>query len=1206
MITLLDTIGPAILHASWQASALAIVVMLLVRLLGERVSPRWRHRLWSIVVIRLLLVVAPASPWSAFNLVRLMPEASGPRVVERQAGPISVAGRPASPPAGALLSAKQTLRDIEPETSSPAPAVAARAISPTTQAAVTSESTPAADDLMRTFPIMRIVTMVWLAGCVLMGLQLMRAAIVLRRRLSVCRRVTDEVILFALEAARRQLGLNARVQLLVTPEPISPCIVGTLRPKIIVPESLITESSVVKLRHVLAHELAHIVRGDLWTNWLLLVAGTLHWFNPVAWWSIREMQAEREAACDDLALAATGETDRSAYASTIVDLAASLAPSGIAPAMIGLISSTRRLTKRIKRLVRTSSVTSLRAPMAAGIILAIGLAGLTDAMPAVMRAQAPAKRVRVPAKADQPEATTVTLSGRCVDWVDKTPIAGATVHLFKAQGRTAPIVEAAKAVTNHEGRFEIPAVPAPRDSDPFDPLFYLVFVEADDRPIGVEGFWNARGSDIASIEIGILREKTTLAGTVQDAQGRPVAGATIAQWAVDGRPIPGILSATTGPDGRFLINRIPHYEWLRGGATNRSGLSFTVSRRGYVETQVEVRELPKNITITLETGCRVTGMVIDGGTGRPAAGVLVLAQRLGEHPSETPASTDEEGRFEMALAEDQYNFCVRAKDRVCVALKDRECLAGAKVELPPFKLSSGGFISGQVVNAKTGEPITATEQGHAIAVGLIGPATPDANGITPLRMATVDRNGRYTLRTAAGENFPYFVTLQGDRMAWNTTKQPAVVVKEGETTHYNMLVTPRLTPEEKMNAARKVVAALSIKPVDRTSQILAEFRKLSHTVDEEELWCSLMRELVALGPQAVPQVCDELDRSTEDRTLRRLGFALRAIGDPRAVPALIRAIPKTLQPSSSDYGLIVADAAIAEFMQKNDLRDRPVGRGRYFDFGRPEREISGALQKLTGQNFDDSELFGLSRSDDPHRQSLQRRLFMRQARRWQTWWEEHWRDFVSDAAYQKVNFPAQDEPIIAAPTVLGPKAHTENHTIGAVLSPAAQEGQYTEYFTDLDTGAHPSWPTHIPRDEGRFDLKQLAAWAEKSGVDLMCMTHRAPDGTETFVLRSFGMRAWEISGRDLRKFDMLIASGTLPKGHDVRELLVHFDEESKQTVPDANAAFIYVTREGSMGLIETTDRVTQTADMTGMPAGNAPAGVGFKKGVRFNLKSIVP
>ena len=49
----------------------------------------------------------------------------------------------------------------------------------------------------------------------------------------------------------------------------------------------------------------------------------------------------------------------------------------------------------------------------------------------------------------------------------------------------------------------------------------------------------------------------------------------MAQWAIDGRPVPGILSATTGPDGRFVINRIPHYEWLRADPSESTGLTFT-------------------------------------------------------------------------------------------------------------------------------------------------------------------------------------------------------------------------------------------------------------------------------------------------------------------------------------------------------------------------------------------------------------------------------------------------------------------------------------------------------------------------------------------------------------------------------------------------------------------------------------------------------
>ena len=126
----------------------------------------------------------------------------------------------------------------------------------------------------------------------------------------------------------------------------------------------------------------------------------------------------------------------------------------------------------------------------------------------------------------------------------------------------------------------------------------------------------------------------------------------------------------------------------------------------------------------------------------------------------------------------------------------------------------------------------------------------------------------------------------------------------------------------------------------------------------------------------------------------------------------------------------------------------------------------------------------------------------------------------------------------------------------------------------------------------------------QSGADLMCVKNRAADGTESYVLRGLGMKVREITQRDLRNLDRLLAAGSLPEGRPVGELLLHFDEASKQLVP-ANGAFVFITREGKLGLIEVTDRVTRTADLTGQPSMDTP-GVGFHKGVRFNLKAIIP
>jgi hypothetical protein len=122
----------------------------------------------------------------------------------------------------------------------------------------------------------------------------------------------------------------------------------------------------------------------------------------------------------------------------------------------------------------------------------------------------------------------------------------------------------------------------------------------------------------------------------------------------------------------------------------------------------------------------------------------------------------------------------------------------------------------------------------------------------------------------------------------------------------------------------------------------------------------------------------------------------------------------------------------------------------------------------------------------------------------------------------------------------------------------------------------------------------------------MCVTHRSPEGKETFVLRSIGMQVGEIDARQLRDMERLVSTGRIPEGRPVGELLMHFDEDSKQYVPEANASFFFITREGNMGVIEVTDRITRTADLTGQAAGMSTGGVGFHKGVRFNLSQIIP
>ena len=119
MITVLDTLGPAIWRASWQAAALAVLVVLLLRSCGERLSPRWRFLMWGVVLTRLLFVATPVSPWSVFNLVPRNPAGTRPIAYHKADAILTPAPHRPDTPAGPDETARESPRLADSAPGSP-------------------------------------------------------------------------------------------------------------------------------------------------------------------------------------------------------------------------------------------------------------------------------------------------------------------------------------------------------------------------------------------------------------------------------------------------------------------------------------------------------------------------------------------------------------------------------------------------------------------------------------------------------------------------------------------------------------------------------------------------------------------------------------------------------------------------------------------------------------------------------------------------------------------------------------------------------------------------------------------------------------------------------------------------------------------------------------------------------------------------------
>ncbi|WP_340020587.1 M56 family metallopeptidase [Paenibacillus sp. FSL K6-1096] len=292
------------------ASVVILAVLFIQYVLRKFISARVRYLLWLLVIARLLLPAVPDSPFSMFHIV-----GSGEHfltsVLDKLPGTGESAGENQEHTPGE--GAKTTYPANNKVLNDAGQTVPIEQIDE--PAAVNRTSVQAAG-----YPIwMKIGTVIWLLGAVFMllnGLLYIRRMQRERRRL---RRVSAPEILKVVLATRRQFGIRRAVPLYTGGSANNPYMSGLMRPWIFVPEQALQELDASRLRHILAHELAHYKRRDMLWNLLGSLAATIHWFNPLIWLAIRRMKIDREVACDAYVLEVLGEEEAIDYGLTLVE-----------------------------------------------------------------------------------------------------------------------------------------------------------------------------------------------------------------------------------------------------------------------------------------------------------------------------------------------------------------------------------------------------------------------------------------------------------------------------------------------------------------------------------------------------------------------------------------------------------------------------------------------------------------------------------------------------------------------------------------------------------------------------------------------------------------------------------------------------------------------------------------------------------------------
>lgn len=240
----------------------------------------------------------------------------------------------------------------------------------------------------------------WLGGAVMVALRLLAGLATLRRWTRNASAPDLPEWNHALARARDAAGLDRAIDLLVA-DTLSPISWGWRRPVILLDRDTARDSG--EADAVLAHEVAHVVRGDWGLLILARLAVTLFWFNPLMWLLERRLVEEAEEAADARALLFVAPEH---YAQTLLNCARDVT----APRLPATAIADKNLRRRIKAIlghrlrIGAPDPRLVRAAMALCAIVAAPIAALKPVVATIHTPAAPPAPAPAPIQPAAPSA----------------------------------------------------------------------------------------------------------------------------------------------------------------------------------------------------------------------------------------------------------------------------------------------------------------------------------------------------------------------------------------------------------------------------------------------------------------------------------------------------------------------------------------------------------------------------------------------------------------------------------------------------------------------------------------------------------------------------------------------------------------------------------------------------------------------------------
>lgn len=275
---------------AWQLSALVAAVAILTRLFARN-RPHLAHMLWLVVLVKCLTPPVWTSPVGLFCWLQSgLATTSGPRFARALPDTVDVAVH---------VGQSEAASDAAPER-------------------MPYSGKPAGSSVRTPWSLPAILAMIWFVGLLFFVTVAFARWVVCVYRLQWTAVAIEPDRRSAFAELARRLGVR-RARLSITSSRVGPAVLGLWRPTIVLPQVIAEGRSDDELAPILAHELIHARRGDLWVGLAQIVAQAAWWFHPLVWLAARAIGREAERSCDEEVIAELGLSP-ARYARSLLDV----------------------------------------------------------------------------------------------------------------------------------------------------------------------------------------------------------------------------------------------------------------------------------------------------------------------------------------------------------------------------------------------------------------------------------------------------------------------------------------------------------------------------------------------------------------------------------------------------------------------------------------------------------------------------------------------------------------------------------------------------------------------------------------------------------------------------------------------------------------------------------------------------------------------